>query len=381
MEAFVSALIEQFAESETNVIGHLAVFLVNLLVLVVAEPFIRAFNRGKDIRAQVRILRAVAVAFLLLHILDLLLIRTLPEYQHYFIRFGSTLAAAYACLLGFNIVSYFSRQKFGDEKTIDGEVIYLDSYNSRLVDLIALVFILLLAVYWMVNIWELHGLLQTTGILGILFAFLALTNNIWAPDIYFGMVILNSKMLEDGDVIKVNGQGNEYIINKVSFIYTILLDVRNNHRVVFRNSQLVSSRLDNLSKRASVQGIRHALQFKIGYPPLMAGESAEERRKQFASFRNKVSDMFAEAYALIETNHDAKINRNMPFESAIVESGDFALTFSLHFYIDAIPNTRVTKTVRQYLVRTPQLIQEAVNEAAASHNIALATPVMVDQRS
>ncbi len=367
------------AELDLDVIGHMLVFVVNLLALFLAEPFIRGFNKGKDIGAQARILRAVAIIFLILHIVDLLLIRVLPAYQHYFIRIGSTLAAAYACLIGFNIVSYLSRQKFGDEKIIDEEVIYLDSYNSRLVDLIGGVFIILLAVYWIVNIWELEGLLQTTGFLGIIFAFLALTNNIWAPDIYYGLVILNSKMLEDGDVIKIGGSSDEYIINKVSFIYTILLDVRNNHRVIFRNSQLVNNRVDNLSKRASVQGLRHSLTFNIGYPPVASSDSVEDRKKHFSSFRKKVEVMFHEAFELVSANSGAKINRNMPFETAMIDSGDYALRFGLYYYIDAIPNTRVTKTVRQYLIRTPQLIQEAVNESAAAHNIQLATPVLIKQ--
>ena len=374
----MDAVIASLEALDVDTVGHLLVFVVTLLALFLAEPFIRTFNQGKDIRAQVRILRTVAVVFLVLHITDLLLIRTLPAYQHYFIRMGSTLAAAYACLIGFNIVSYFSRQKFGDEKTIDEQTIYLDSYNSRLVDLIGGVFIILLGVYWVINVWELEGLLQTTGFLGIIFAFLALTNNIWAPDIYYGLVILNSKMLEDGDVIKIAGSGDEYIINKVSFIYTTLLDVRNNHRVIFRNSQLVSSRVDNLSKRASVQGVRHSLNFKIGYPA-MAAETEEERKKQFASFRKKVGEMFQTAFDTVAANSDAKINRNMAFESAIIDSGDYAITFGLYYYIDAIPNTRVTKTVRQYLIRTPQLIQEAVNEAAAMYNLQLATPVLIQQ--
>ena len=370
---------------ERPIVVHALVFAINLVIIFFSESFLALFNKGKSVSVQARILRAGAIVFLILHIIDVLLVTTFPAYQNYFIRIGLSLATVFGCLLLFNIVSYFSRQKFGYQKTIDNETVYLDSYNSRLLDLFVSVFVILVAVYCVVNIWKLEGLLQTTGLLGIIFGFLALTSSIWAPDIYYGLVILNSNMLEDGDVIKLVGYEDELIISRVSFIYTILLDVRNNHRVLLRNSQLVQNRVDNLSKRASAEGLRHAMEFNIGFPAL-ASKIEEERKnsngaEQYEAYRGRIKTMFEYAFELVSDNKDAKINHNMPFEVALSQTGDYALTFRLNYYLEALPNTKVTKTIRQYLVRTPNLIQEAVNQAALEYRVSLATPLLVDHRA
>ena len=366
--------------------AHGLVFGIYVLVFIVAKPVLNFFNRGKDVTVQIKMMRAGVAFIFVLHFVDIVMILLAEKMgsetdpQHIFIRIGYSIAACYASLLAFNITSYFSRKKFGIEKKLDGDIVYLDTYNSRLVDIVFYVVVFFLWVYTIIGIWGLDSLLQTTGFIGILLGFLALTNTTWFPDIYYGMVILNSNLLEDGDVIKFNNHDNEHVINRVTFIYTILLDVRNNHRLMVRNSQLVSGRIDNLTKRASIDGLRHSLLFKIGYPKSMVELSGEEQDSGFAAYRQKIQRMFERANALIVDNTDAKINRNLPFETALIDSGDYALTFSLAFYLEALPNTKITKTLRQYLVKTPALIQEAVNQAALEEGVQLATPILVDHK-
>ncbi|MGI1677648.1 MAG: mechanosensitive ion channel [Cellvibrionaceae bacterium] len=409
--------IKVFLENlDTPLEVHGMVFFLNLLIFLASRPFLQWFNKGKDITVQARALRFGAVLFFGLHLLDLLLINALPEYEHYFIRFGLTIATFFGCLLFFNLVSYFSRQKFGRTKEIDDETIYLDSYNSRLMDLISAFVIVLIALYCLIVIWKLEGLLQTTGFLGIVFAFLALTNAIWAPDIYYGMVILNTDMLEDGDVVKLGDSGDEYIISRVTLIYTILLDVRNNHRILLRNSQVLNARVDNLSKRASIDGLRHSMEFNIGYPrvdqqsdfsvvkhtnssnkenPEDVSDAEENKAKEakssndiaksqensFENLNKKIHKMFQNAFEELIKSDDSKLNKNIPFEITLINSGDYALTYSLHFYLDALPNTKVTKTIRKYLTGTPNLVQNAVNASAVKYGIQLATPIIINTKT
>lgn len=390
---------------QAELIVHGFVFIANILILFFSEAFLGLFNKGKDIKTQARILRAGAVVFLILHIVDILLVNTFPAYQHYFIKIGFSLATVFGCLILFNIISYLSRQKFGYQKTIDEKVVYLDSYNSRLLDLLTSVVVIFIAIYCIVNIWELKGLLQTTGLLGIVFGSLALTSSVWFPDVYFGLVILNSNMLEDGDVIKLVDNGGELVISRVSFVYTILLDVRSNHRVLIRNSRLVEQRIDNLSKRASADGLRHAMDFNVGFPMVelsrkVDGEGGAKKNpredsegnpnkdfkeddgrvKGYTTYRHTIQTVFDRAFDEISENKEAKINRNLPFEVALTNTGDYALTFRLNYYLESLPNTKVTKTLRQFLVRTPSLIQEAVNASAVNEGVVLATPMLVDHK-
>jgi len=217
-----------------------------------------------------------------------------------------------------------------------------------------------------IDIWDFDSLLQTTGIFGIIAAFLALTNQIWAPDMFYGMVILNSKMLEDGDVIQFGQEKDEFIISKVTFIYTILLDVRNNHRTLIKNSKLVDSKIDNLTKKASADGLRMKLSYKIGYP----------KKDDLSDFKKSVREMFAEVNEKAIEDKDIKINENVKFECYLHETGDYALQYDLYYYLDTLPNTKVTKTVRSYLLKTTNLINEEVYNTSVKHNIDLSTPVL-----
>jgi hypothetical protein len=366
--------------------AHGLVFIAYALFFVGAKPLLNFFNRGKDVSARIRIMRAGIVFIFILHLVDILFLLLVkreegdPDPQHVFIKIGYSIAATYAGLIACNVVSYFSRKKFGLEKKIDDEIVYLDTYNSRLMDIVIYVVVFFLWIYTIILIWDLTSQLQTTGFIGIVLGFLALTNGIWLPDIYYGMVILNSHLLEDGDVIKFNNHPNENVISRVSFVYTILLDLRNNHRLLVRNSQLIGGRIDNLTKRASIDGLRHTLHFNIGYPKPLSIKS-EEGEAGYGSFRQQVQQMFDKAFEILKENTDCKINRNLPFEVAVVNSADYALTFSLSYYLEAIPNTKITKTLRQYLVKTPALIQDAVNQVALEENIQLATPVLIDHKA
>ena len=51
------------------------------------------------------------------------------------------------------------------------------------------------------KLWGYDSLLETPGVFGVVVAFLAITNGIWAPALYYGLVVLSSNMLEDDDVV------------------------------------------------------------------------------------------------------------------------------------------------------------------------------------
>jgi hypothetical protein len=353
-----------FSEAELG--AHLSVFFVNLALLIFSKPIIGLFKTGSEGDSQLTIFRALNLLFMLFHVLDVLLIIFHKDYQNLFARLGWTLVTIYVGVFIFSFFSFLSRKKFGLEKRMDDALKYIDTYNSRLMDIIVLVAISIFSLYIIIDIWDFDSLLQTTGIFGIVVAFLALTNQIWAPDMFYGMVILNSKMLEDGDVIQFSADGDEYIINKVTFIYTILLDVRNNHRTLIKNSKLVDAKIDNLSKKASTDGLRMRLSYKIGYPQ---GSDSERFKKQ-------VDAMFTEANEAAVLCEDVKVNEKVPFEWYLHETGDYALEYELFYYLQALPNTKVTRTVRSYLLKTPNLVNSYVYEASLAHNIDLSTPIL-----
>lgn len=180
-------------------------------------------------------------------------------------------------------------------------------------------------------------------------------------------------MLEDGDVVVVDGYSDEYINNKVSFIYIILYDIRNNHRTLVRNSRFVQSKIDNLSRIASTDGIRKKLVYNIAYPDI-TGVTSEQRLEQLQQFKTKVEKMIQRAFEACSENDDIKVNEHKPFESALTGTGNYALEYSVWMYLERIPNTKVTATIRKHLMRTIYLVNEEIYTASVIEGLDLSTP-------
>ncbi|WP_158224588.1 mechanosensitive ion channel domain-containing protein [Agaribacterium haliotis] len=356
---------------------HGAIFFVNIFLFIFAPFILKVLENGAELGARVRVLRSLNVLVFALHLVDLLLLKISGHYQHYFIRVGMSLVVVYTALFVYSLVCYLSVKRFGKQKELDGKTIYLDTYSSRLIDLLLLAVTVLTAVYVLIKVWQADSMLEATGIFGIFVAFLAFTSSIWAPDIIGGLIILNTQMLEDGDVVVVDGYPDEYIIGRVSLIYVILLDVRNNHRTLVRNSRFTDKKIDNLSRVASTEGVRKALSYNIGYPPITA-DDADQRAQQHRSFINKVDRMFKHAYDAVCQNPDIKINEKREFDWHLTSAGDYALEFTLWVYLERVPNTKVTGTIRRHLLATMYRVNEAVYEASVIEGLNLATPDLLN---
>ena len=312
---------------------------------------------------------------LILHSLDIIITGATSNYHHYFINLGYSLMIIYASMLAYSFFGTLSKKRFGQERKVDDKTVFTETYSTRLVNLVLMVLIVMTAIYALIVIWGANSLLETTGIFGILMAFLAFTSSVWAPDIISGLIILNSQSIEDGDVIIIDGHRNEYVISRVTLIYVILYDIRNNHRTLMRNSQFTSNRVDNLSRVASTNGVRQGLTYKIGYPQF-TGHS-DDRAEQLADFNKTIGEMFTRAFEACKADENIKINDTKSFEWAMTNAGDYALEFTLWIYLERIPNTKITSRLRQHLMGTIYKINEAVYTASVIENIDLSTPDVI----
>jgi hypothetical protein len=298
------------------------------------------------------------------------------HYKNLFIKLAYTALTLYLSIFIFKIGNVFFRRRFGKSKVFEDTTVYLDSYSSRVVELIFLVVVFLFATYTIIKIWELDSLLETTGIFGIAIGFLVLTSSVWAPDILSGLIILNSNILEDGDVVVIDGYNDEYIIHKVSFIYTILYDIRNNHRTFIRNKRFIESKIDNLSRLASTDGIRKAITYKIGYPNANS-ESREDRLENLNEFRQKIDKLFTNANELAKEKKDLPIKKEKHFEWYLTSTGDYALEYTLYVYLEPVPTTKITSLARKHLLSSLYHINNYVLEASYAVGLELKTPKLL----
>lgn len=374
---FLDGLITELTSGERPVLSVL--FFLNIVLFIFARPIINFIAPDQDNKTKIKIAQALNLLVLLFQIVDFGLRQTFDWYGGgYLVNMGISLMIIYTGVFFYSWSGTFTRKRFGRSREYDGKTIHVETYNSRLVNIVALGVIILTVVYILIKIWGADSLLETTGIIGILLVFLGFTSSIWAPDIVSGLIILNSEMLVDGDVVVIDGHDDEFIIARVTLIYAVLYDVRNNHRTLLRNTQFIQSRIDNLSRIASSDGIRQAYKYNIGYPEF--SDNRETRAAELAAFQKDIGDMFDRAFEACKTNDEIKINNNKPFEWALTNAGDYALEYTLWFYLERIPNTKVTATIRKHLMGTMYKVNDAVFTASVVEGIDLSTPDLVSAR-
>ena len=351
---------------------HIVVFTLNIILFLFSSKIVKFLNAGQENTKQLSLFRSLNFAFFFFHALDWLMLFLNQNYENHFFKMGLSIVLIYTGIIFYSIATLYTKAKFGITKEVDETKVFYDSYSSRMVNILLLVFIGLMVMMYIIKIWGFTSLLETTGLFGLVIAFLALTNAIWAPDLYYGMVILNSNMLEDGDVISFShGERHPYIISKVTFIYTILLDVTNNHRIMIRNAKMVDATINNLSKKASLEGLRHHHIFKIGYP-----KHKENTQEEYLEYKSRVDKMFTFIQEQAFENEEILVNANVPFTWYVKDTGDYAIEYILTYHLSSLPETRSTKKIRAYLLATPRLITEIALYASYKYGIDFSTPIV-----
>ena len=381
---FLNSLVSELTSGDR--LGLNILFFLNIILLLFARPIVNLISPDQENKNKIKIFQALNLLVIVLQIVDFALRQSFPEYGQsreglegteggYLVKLGISLMVIYGGVFLYSLCGTLSRKRFGRSRVIDDQTIYIETYNSRLVTIVLMSVIVLTIIYTLIKIWGGDSLLETTGIFGIFLVLMSFTSSIWAPDIFSGMIILNSDILVDGDVVVIDGHDDEFIIARVTLIYVVLYDVRHNHRTLLRNTQFIQSRIDNLSRIASSDGIRQAYKYNIGYPEFSADPHV--RQKEFLEFKESIEDLFSRAFEMCQDKEHIKINQNKPFEWALTSAGDYALEYTMWVYLERIPNTKVTSTIRRHLMGTMFKVNEAVFEASILEGIDLSTPCLL----
>lgn len=327
----------------------------NILLLIFARPLLSRFLQNEDPEQSAASLNA----FRGLNVLMLLtvgagaLMGTEQVERFWLLKLLLVLLTVYCFYLLIQISAWQLRKHYGNWRALGEEQVLTDSYKSRLLSLISTTFLAVLGLISAIQIAGFTSLLQATGVLGFVGVFLALTQASWLPDIFSGLVLLNARMVEEGDVLllELHGKTTTCAVHKTKLFHTELLDLADNHRIMVSNSQLRQQPLHNLAKFASAKGLREQLHFKIGYDISEA----------------QVRAMFDSAFVTAEQDSDIHYERQHPIEVRLIDAGDHALEWMVCYYI---------KTVRSRLL-TQQQLREIILQQSLEHQISLATPTQL----
>lgn len=256
----------------------------------------------------------------------------------------------YFSYLTAQVFSFIIRNRYGKSREIEGKKKVIETYRSRLLSLISGVFIFVITLIAIIQILEFKSLLEAGGVIGFIGVFLALTQGAWAPDIFSGLIILNSGMVEEGDVIETTDEASSIgIVYKTKIFHTEILNVINNHRIMIKNAKLREMTIHNLSKFASARGLRENIHFKIGYS--VPGKIIKE--------------MFIVAFDRAKEECSVSIEFQYPLEIRVINTGDHAVEWGIYYY---------TKDVKN-LIKIRQYFRELVLEASQEFEIDISTPV------
>lgn len=258
------------------------------------------------------------------------------------------LAIAYAAYLLINFGNYLILKRYGKQREIEGKTRLTETYQTRAVGIFSSVFISIVALIAIIHVLGFDSLLEAGGVLGFIGVFLALTQSTWAPDIFSGLIILNSDMLGEGDVIEFSDGKTVYgLVYKTKLFHTEILNLIDNHRVMIRNARLRDFTIHNLTKFASARGLREKLAFKIGYD----------------APTDQVEKMFHEAFKkAIEGG--LEIEEQHGLEIGIQGTGDHAVEWVVFYH---------TKNIRK-LIRTRQHMMAEFYAMSQQYGISLSTP-------
>ena len=336
--------------SDLSTLEYFLLFSCVLLVLFARLIFKHVFRLPSDSQQYSRKLKTFkATAFLI--IAAILLNR--------FIFSDGTHDSTAAKLLGIiiivfsafwttQILQYFIRRQYGQTRELSGETVITDSYNSRLLGVLVTVLVVIFSLISIVQLLGLDSLLEAGGVIGFIGVMLALTQGAWAPDIISGLVILNSDLLNSGEIVELDDGKVTAQVFRIKLFFTELLDLVNNNRILIKNAKLREKTINNRSKFSSAKGYREKHVFKIGYDADVAAVKA----------------MFERVYELAVKDSDITIEDNHALEIRIQDTGDYAVEWAVYYY---------TKQVR-YVIKTRQLFKELTLKESLRSGISLATP-------
>lgn len=346
------------AMSHPGALLYVAIGAVNLILMLLARPIIEKLGSNKNTRQfdfHVNVLRVLNLAIL-----------TAVCYYAYFaadirpdsdeqgstigLRIIAILVVLYLAYLAANTGGYLTRRLYGKISAGSDGPQVSDTYHSRMLTLLLSTFIAIVALIWVIRLAGFSSMLEAGGAIGFIGVFLALTQAAWAPDIISGLVLLNSEMVSEGDLIEIERHPEPLLgrVFKTKIFHTVLIDVVNNHRVMISNSKLRDQTIHSLSKFASARGLRERLVFKIGYD----------------TPSHDVKKMFQQAFANACSSSDISIDETHPLEIRVLDAGDHAVVWGFFYYIKEV----------QQLVKTRQLLTEEILELSRQHGISLATP-------
>ena len=238
-------------------------------------------------------------------------------------------------------------KKYGRKREVEDTSIYVESYTSSNLKLIALLILGVISGLVFLNLWKLEWLLQTTSFLGALAVLIFTTKDYWLKDFISGIIVISNGNIERGDVIRIPDENILAIVLETRTMLTLLRDVIRNHNITVPNSLLLNKQVEILTTE-SRKGIYDYVEFNIGY------ETDSEKARAY------LLDAWKRACKITAT-----INAEREGNIMLVENGDHAVTWRVLY------NLRFEHEI----TTARNAVKLAAFELQDEHDVKLPTPL------
>jgi len=280
-------------------------FIINLLILIFGKQIINHLS--------VQTVGAAPTQLRLLRILNAALFLTYFFAVAFQFQLGSNISHTGLLVLLTYLIWQLTHsiilKKYGRKREVEGTSIYVESYTSSNLKLIALLLLGVISGLVFLNLWKLEWLLQTTSFLGALAVLIFTTKDYWLKDFISGIIVISNGNIERGDVIRIPDENILAIVLETRTMLTLLRDVIRNHNITVPNSLLLNKQVEILTTE-SRKGIYDYVEFNIGY------ETDSEKARAY------LLDVWKRACKITAT-----INAEREGDIMLVENGDHAVTW------------------------------------------------------
>ena len=280
-------------------------FIINLLILIFGKQIINHLS--------VQTVGAAPPQLRLLRILNAVLFLTYLFAVAFQFQLGSNISHTGLLVLLTYLIWQLTHsiilKKYGRKREVEGTSIYVESYTSSNLKLIALLILGVISGLVFLNLWKLEWLLQTTSFLGALAVLIFTTKDYWLKDFISGIIVISNGNIERGDVIRIPDENILAIVLETRTMLTLLRDVIRNHNITVPNSLLLNKQVEILTTE-SRKGIYDYVEFNIGY------ETDSEKARAY------LLDAWKRACKITAT-----INPEREGNIMLVENGDHAVTW------------------------------------------------------
>ena len=322
---------------------HYITFTINLLILIFGKQIINHLS--------VQTVGASPFQLRLLKILNAVLFLVYFFAVAFQFQLGSNISHTGLLVLLTYLIWQLTHslilKKYGRKREVEGTSIYVESYTSNNLKLIAILLLWVISGLIFLSLWQLQWLLQTTSFLGALAVLIFTTKDYWLKDFISGIIVISNGNVERGDVIRIPDENILAIVLETRTTLTLLRDVIRNHNITIPNSLLLNKQVEILSTE-SRKGIYDYVEFNIGY---------------------ETNSETAHAYLLGVWKRACKITATInPEREGVIElidNGDHAVTWRLLYNLKA----------EHEIINARNVVKQAAFELQDAHGVRLATPL------